>query len=83
MNSLFFKGHIQLIVSVSLATIPLPMLRAEPRCPGMSPVYRFNWSTAIRSSWPYPSTIPAHTTSWWILAQRSRRLIRLWPPICI
>jgi Aspartyl protease len=34
MNSLFFKGHIQLIVSVSLATIPLPMLRAEPHCPG-------------------------------------------------
>ncbi len=34
MNRLFFKGHIQLIVSVSLATIPLSTLRAEPHCPG-------------------------------------------------
>ena len=34
MNRLFFKGHIPLIVSVCLATIPLPTLRAEPHCPG-------------------------------------------------
>ena len=34
MNRLFFKSHIPLIVSVCLATIPLPTLRAEPHCPG-------------------------------------------------
>jgi hypothetical protein len=34
MNRPFFKGHMQLIVSVSLATIPLPTLREEPHCPG-------------------------------------------------
>jgi hypothetical protein len=33
MNRPFFKGYIQLIVSVSPAAIPLPTLRAEPPCP--------------------------------------------------
>jgi hypothetical protein len=34
MNRLSFKGHILLIVSVSLANISLPIIQAEPHCPG-------------------------------------------------
>lgn len=38
MRRLFFNGQIQLIVSVCLATIPVPMLQAEPHCPGKLPI---------------------------------------------
>ncbi len=38
MRRLLFNGQIPLIVSVCLATIPLPMLQAEPHCPGKLPI---------------------------------------------
>jgi hypothetical protein len=61
MHRLFFKGHIPLIVSVCLATISLPPLRAEPHCPGnvaslrLHPVNRhlFILDLSINHSGPY------------------------------
>ena len=34
MNHAFCRIHLQLLVSVSLAAITLPVLQAQPRCPG-------------------------------------------------
>jgi hypothetical protein len=69
MNRLFFKGHIPLIVSVSLATIPLPTLRAEPHCPGnvaSLPLHLvighlFTMAVSINHSGPYDFLLDSGT----------------------
>ena len=61
MKSLFSKGHIQMVVAVSLAGIPLPILRSEPHCAGnvaslplhLIDRYLFTVAVSINHSGPY------------------------------
>jgi hypothetical protein len=71
MKSPFSKGHIQLIVSVSLATIPLPIVGAKPSCPGnvaslplrLVNRYLLVVAVSINHSGPYNFLLDTGTTS--------------------
>ena len=79
MKHLFFIGRNQLLVAVSLANLPLPILQAESRCPGSaaSATPRFIQRALIVIPVRINQTGP--TTSSWIRAARLRLSTHLSP----